>query len=191
VAGALKPVYTTPNAKAARAELDAFTASELDRKNPNVTRAFERAWEQFIPFLAFPPEVRRVIYTTNSIESLNYQMRKDTKTASKPTCKHDNQNRSRTTTYTENLTRSPQGPRPGRGASGHLRCPRRTQSCCDPAVLRIVLATLPGALHAQPARCGLGQARPGGDRGGQDGLRSHRPRGGRRPVGHRRGLPGR
>jgi putative transposase len=45
-----------------------------------VTRAFERAWEQFIPFLAFPPEVRRVIYTTNSIESLNYQMRKVIKT---------------------------------------------------------------------------------------------------------------
>jgi len=80
VAGALKPVYTAPNAKAARAELDAFTASELGRKNPNVTRAFERAWEQFIPFLAFPPEVRRVIYTTNSIESLNYQMRKVIKT---------------------------------------------------------------------------------------------------------------
>lgn len=80
VAGALKPVYTAPNAKAARAELDAFTASELGRKNPNVTRVFERAWEQFIPFLAFPPEVRRVIYTTNSIESLNYQMRKVIKT---------------------------------------------------------------------------------------------------------------
>lgn len=41
-----------------------------------MTRVFDRAWEQFIPFLAFPPELRRVIYTTNSIESLNYQMRK-------------------------------------------------------------------------------------------------------------------
>ena len=80
VAAALKPVYTAPNAKAARAELDAFAASELGSKNPNVSRAFDRVWEQFIPFLAFPPEVRRVIYTTNSIESLNYQMRKVIKT---------------------------------------------------------------------------------------------------------------
>jgi transposase-like protein len=45
-----------------------------------VSRAFDRVWEQFIPFLAFPPEVRRMIYTTNSIESLNYQMRKFIKT---------------------------------------------------------------------------------------------------------------
>ena len=37
---------------------------------------FERAWERFIPFLSFPPELRRVIYTTNSSESLNYQLRK-------------------------------------------------------------------------------------------------------------------
>lgn len=76
VAAALRPIYTAPNAEAARAELEAFTTSELGKKNPTVTKAFERAWEQFIPFLAFPPELRRVIYTTNSIESLNYQMRK-------------------------------------------------------------------------------------------------------------------
>lgn len=80
VATALKPIYTAPNADAARAELDAFTASELGAKNPTVAKAFDRAWEQFIPFLAFPPELRRVIYTTNSIESLNYQMRKVIKT---------------------------------------------------------------------------------------------------------------
>ncbi|OBG40014.1 IS256 family transposase [Mycolicibacter virginiensis] len=80
VANALKPVYTAVDADAARAELDAFGASELGSKNPTVTRVFDRAWEQFIPFLAFPPELRRVIYTTNSIESLNYQMRKVIKT---------------------------------------------------------------------------------------------------------------
>jgi putative transposase len=39
-------------------------------------QAWERAWERFIPFLAFPPEVRKIIYTTNAIESLNYQLRK-------------------------------------------------------------------------------------------------------------------
>lgn len=76
VAAAIKPVYTAANAEAARAALDEFSASELGKKNPTVTRVFDRAWEQFIPFLAFPPELRRVIYTTNSIESLNYQMRK-------------------------------------------------------------------------------------------------------------------
>jgi putative transposase len=38
--------------------------------------AWEKAWDRFTPFLAFPPEVRRIIYTTNSIESLNYQLRK-------------------------------------------------------------------------------------------------------------------
>lgn len=76
VAAAIKPIYTAPNAKEARAELDAFAASELGRKNLSFTEVFDRVWEQFIPFLAFPPELRRVIYTTNSIESLNYQMRK-------------------------------------------------------------------------------------------------------------------
>jgi len=44
--------------------------------NPNTVRVFEDAWDRFTPFLAFPPMLRRVIYTTNSIESLNYQLRK-------------------------------------------------------------------------------------------------------------------
>ena len=39
-------------------------------------QAWERAWERFIPFLEFPPAVRKIIYTTNAIESLNYQLRK-------------------------------------------------------------------------------------------------------------------
>ncbi|MEN2511169.1 transposase, partial [Gordonia polyisoprenivorans] len=43
---------------------------------PSAAMAFDRAWDRFIPFLAFPPELRKVIYTTNSIESLNYQLRK-------------------------------------------------------------------------------------------------------------------
>ena len=46
------------------------------QKYPNTVATFETAWERFTPFLAFPPELRRVIYTTNSIESLNYQLRK-------------------------------------------------------------------------------------------------------------------
>jgi hypothetical protein len=63
-------------AEAARIELEAFKASELGRKNPHTVAVFENAWERFTPFLAFPPMLRRVIYTTNSIESLNYQLRK-------------------------------------------------------------------------------------------------------------------
>jgi putative transposase len=76
VAAALKPIYQAVDATAARAELDEFTASELGRKYPNTIATFDNAWERFIPFLAFPPELRRVIYTTNAIESLNYQLRK-------------------------------------------------------------------------------------------------------------------
>ena len=74
MAAAIKPVYTAANAEAARAELDAFAASELGRRTLR-DQGFDRSWEQFIPFWR-SPELRRVIYTTNSIESLNYQMRK-------------------------------------------------------------------------------------------------------------------
>jgi transposase-like protein len=73
VAAALKPIYTAADEKAARAELDAFAASELGRANPNTVRVFEDAWTRFVPFLAFPPAARRVLHTTNSIESLNHR----------------------------------------------------------------------------------------------------------------------
>jgi transposase-like protein len=76
VAAALKPIYQAVDADTARAELDDFTASELGAKYPTTVATFDNAWERFVPFLAFPPELRRVIYTTNSIESLNYQLRK-------------------------------------------------------------------------------------------------------------------
>lgn len=76
VAAALKPIYQAADADTARAALDEFAASDLGSANPNTVRVFADAWERFIPFLAFPPMLRRVIYTTNSIESLNYQLRK-------------------------------------------------------------------------------------------------------------------
>jgi putative transposase len=79
VATALKPIYQAADADAARAELDDFAASELGKRNPHTVAAFHNSWERFIPFLAFPPMLRRVIYTTNAIESLNYQLRKVTK----------------------------------------------------------------------------------------------------------------
>jgi putative transposase len=76
VAAALKPIYAAPTVEAAETELLAFAGSPLGRRYPATVQAWERAWERFIPFLAFPPEVRRIIYTTNAIESLNYQLRK-------------------------------------------------------------------------------------------------------------------
>jgi putative transposase len=76
VAAALRPIYTAPTADVAESELLAFAESELGRKYPATVATWENAWERFIPFLAFPPEVRKIIYTTNAIESLNYQLRK-------------------------------------------------------------------------------------------------------------------
>jgi putative transposase len=76
LAKTLKPIYTAADAEAARAEFDTFTASALGRKYPHAVATWQAAWERFISFLAFPPELRRVIYTTNSVESLNYRMRK-------------------------------------------------------------------------------------------------------------------
>ena len=76
LAKALKPIYTAVDAETARAEFEDFKTSELGKKYPHAVATWEAAWERFIPFLAFPPELRRVIYTTNSIESLNYQLRK-------------------------------------------------------------------------------------------------------------------
>ena len=79
VAAALKPVYTAADADAAAQALRVFERSELGGRYPHAVATWRSAWERFIPFLAFPPQVRRVIYTTNSIESLNYQLRKVTK----------------------------------------------------------------------------------------------------------------
>lgn len=79
VAAALKPIYQAGNEDAALEALETFTASEFGRRYPSAVKTFTDAWDRFTPFLAFPPELRRVIYTTNSIESLNYQLRKVTK----------------------------------------------------------------------------------------------------------------
>lgn len=73
---ALKAVYTAANPDAAQLALLELADSSLGRKYPAAIAVWERAWDRFIPFLAFPPAVRKVIYTTNSIESMNYQLRK-------------------------------------------------------------------------------------------------------------------
>lgn len=62
------------------AELDAFAQGSWGKKFPTVTAAWRRAWDRVIPFFAFPPPIRRVIYTTNAIESINARLRKIIKT---------------------------------------------------------------------------------------------------------------
>ena len=62
--------------EAAETELLALAESDLGKRYPATVTTWEDAWERFIPFLVFPPELRKIIYATNSIESLNYQLRK-------------------------------------------------------------------------------------------------------------------
>lgn len=76
VAAALRPIYTAPTVEAAETELLAFAESDLGKRYPAAVATWENAWERFIPFLAFAPALRKIIYTTNSIESLNFQLRK-------------------------------------------------------------------------------------------------------------------
>jgi len=80
LAAALKPIYTAVSAEAAAAALDAFEAGSWGEKFPTVVAAWRRAWDRVIPFYAFPPAVRRVIYTTNAIESIHARLRKIIKT---------------------------------------------------------------------------------------------------------------
>ncbi|MDR1228807.1 MAG: transposase, partial [Azoarcus sp.] len=79
---AIKPIYTAPSAELAAAEMDAFEASAWGKKFPTVTAAWRNTWDRVIPFFAFPPAVRKVIYTTNAIENINAQLRKIIKTRS-------------------------------------------------------------------------------------------------------------
>lgn len=80
LATAIKPIYTAANAEAAMAELEAFAQGPWGEKFPTVAAAWRRAWDRVIPFFAFPPAIRRVIYTTNAIESINARLRKIIKT---------------------------------------------------------------------------------------------------------------
>ena len=79
VARDLKPIYTAKDADQAHAELETFD-EKWGQRFPVITQAWLNAWEHVTPFLAFPEEVRRVIYTTNAIEALNRQLRKAIKT---------------------------------------------------------------------------------------------------------------
>ena len=75
----LKPIYKAVNRDDAARALEDFDQAWGDRY-PGIVKTWRDAWERFAPFLDYPPEIRTVIYTTNAIESLNYQLRKVTKT---------------------------------------------------------------------------------------------------------------
>ena len=80
-AGELRRIYTAADADAARQVLDELTAAWADSKTRTAAlQVWERAWERVIPFLAFPEEIRRIVYTTNTVESLHMQIRKTIKT---------------------------------------------------------------------------------------------------------------
>jgi putative transposase len=79
VAKDLKPIYTATNVDAAQEALARFD-QKWGAQLPPVVKAWSESWEYVIPFMAFPPDVRRVVYTTNPIEALNRQLRKAIKT---------------------------------------------------------------------------------------------------------------
>jgi len=75
VASDLKLVYRAATAEAAARQLDAFEGKWSERYPP-IAQSWRRNWEQVIPFFAYPEPVRKIIYTTNAIESLNMSLRK-------------------------------------------------------------------------------------------------------------------
>ena len=79
VIAGLRPIYTAATVTEAADAMDTFELEHGDRY-PGIVALWRNAWEQFTPFLAYPATIRKVIYTTNMIESVNYQLRKATKT---------------------------------------------------------------------------------------------------------------
>jgi putative transposase len=76
LAAALKPIYRAANAEKAREQLEDFAAGPWGLRYPAIAPAWRRQWELVVPFFAYPVEVRRIIYTTNAIESLHSRLRK-------------------------------------------------------------------------------------------------------------------
>jgi putative transposase len=80
-AAELRRIYTAADAEAARAVLDELSVAWAENKTRMAAlQVWERAWQRVIPFLAFPDEIRRIVYTTNTVESLHMQIRKTIKT---------------------------------------------------------------------------------------------------------------
>ena len=80
VAAALKAIYTAVDADAAELALAEFEDSDLAKRYPAIAPSWRRAWNEVIPFLDYPPEVRKLIYTTNAIEALNSKIRRAVRT---------------------------------------------------------------------------------------------------------------
>lgn len=76
----LKPIYQAVDAEAAERALETFETSAMGKRYPAITEAWRRVWAQVVPFFQFAPEIRKLIYTTNSIEGLNRAIRKVVKT---------------------------------------------------------------------------------------------------------------
>ncbi|MCA1672117.1 MAG: IS256 family transposase [Actinobacteria bacterium] len=79
VAAGMRRIYTAPTLEAAELELKNLD-TDFGAQYPGVIDVWRRAWNEFIPFLDYPVELRRIVYTTNAIESINFQLRKITKT---------------------------------------------------------------------------------------------------------------
>jgi transposase-like protein len=79
-AAALRTIYSAPSAEAAAGALDTLERGPWGQKFPTVIASWRRAWTHVIPFFAFPPDIRRIIYTTNALESVHAQLRKIIKT---------------------------------------------------------------------------------------------------------------
>ena len=79
VAAELRPIYAAPTGEEALRRLDQF-AAKWDSTHPTISQVWRRNWDRVTPFFAFPSEVRKVIYTTNAVESLNMALRKIIKT---------------------------------------------------------------------------------------------------------------
>lgn len=80
MAAALKQIYKAKDADAGLAELDRFAEGPWGKKYPAIAQSWRRNWSEIIPFFAFHDNVRRVIYTTNAIESLNAKLRRAVRT---------------------------------------------------------------------------------------------------------------
>ena len=78
VAADLKTIYQAPTVEMAAANLEAF-AEKWDASHPSISKSWRSNWERIIPLFSYPPEIRKAIYTTNAIESLNMSLRKVTK----------------------------------------------------------------------------------------------------------------
>jgi hypothetical protein len=73
-------IYTAPNVEAAELALAEFD-QKFGEQYPGAVDVWRHAWNEFVPFLDYPVELRKIVYTTNQIESINFQLRKITKTA--------------------------------------------------------------------------------------------------------------